>query len=368
MDVGTDTTAPTLSNNLIEYNVTGLAISGATTNVTVTQTTFQQNGTGLAINGGSATVNGSTFTNNTSTAINAVAGTGGSITGNTITTTAGGSALSISAGFLGSISGNTASGSGLNGITVGGTASGNVTWSQLGFAYVVANGGVTVPAGSKLTISPGVVVKFQTPSGCSSSSYLDIQGSLVANGTSTQAIIFTSYLDDTADGDTNGDGGATTASPGNWAGIRFDPLSSGSLTYATVRYGGGGGSCGYGPSYAAVDVGTYTTGPTLSNDVITSNATGTAISNPGTNVAVTLTKFSNNGTAVHVYNDASPAINNNTISGNSFGVQNDNPLFPTNAINNYWGASSGPSGAGSGSGDKVSSGVNFIPFLASPPV
>jgi len=38
-----------------------------------------------------------------------------------------------------------------------------------------------------------------------------------------------------------------------------------------------------------------------------------------------------------------------------------------NAINNWWGAASGPSGAGPGTGDAVSTNVTFSPFLTSPP-
>jgi hypothetical protein len=38
-----------------------------------------------------------------------------------------------------------------------------------------------------------------------------------------------------------------------------------------------------------------------------------------------------------------------------------------NAINNWWGAATGPSGAGPGTGDAVSTHVTFSPFLTSPP-
>ena len=63
--------------------------------------------------------------------------------------------------------------------------------------------------------------------------------------------------------------------------------------------------------------------------------------------------------------------NNNNIFGNSiFGVQSDttsitSPVM-TNAKMNYWGASDGPGPVGPGSGDKVSTNVDFSNFLSSP--
>jgi hypothetical protein len=58
-------------------------------------------------------------------------------------------------------------------------------------------------------------------------------------------------------------------------------------------------------------------------------------------------------------------INNNClIDNNLFAVQNaDIPVL--NAENNWWGHPTGPSGAGSGSGDEVSTNVDFDPFLTS---
>ena len=64
-------------------------------------------------------------------------------------------------------------------------------------------------------------------------------------------------------------------------------------------------------------------------------------------------------------------INNNNIVGNTmFGVQSDttgimNPVV-TNAQMNYWGAADGPGPVGPGSGDKVTTNVDFTNFLAAP--
>jgi hypothetical protein len=60
--------------------------------------------------------------------------------------------------------------------------------------------------------------------------------------------------------------------------------------------------------------------------------------------------------------NAAPLIHDNDIAGNTFGVQNDSSVI-VDATANFWGASNGPSQAGTGSGDKVSTNVNFTPFL-----
>ena len=387
LDVGSGSATPTLSNCQITNNLTGMAVDGTGTSVTIAGFTFQANTTGLlvssgaasvtgtkfsangvgaSVTGGTGNVTGDTFTNNTTTAISTGAGAKGTIQSNAITTTTGASAFSISTGFLGTISKNTATGSGINGIDVSGTlTTGSATWSQQGIAYVIGNNGATVSAGATLTIAPGVVVKFMTTA--TGHAYLDVQGTLVANGTATQGIVFTSYLDDTADGDTNGDGGATVPSPGDWTAIRFDNGAKGSLSYATVRYGGFSTNI-YGTfSLAALDVGSGSATPTLSNCQITNNLTGMAVDGTGTSVTIAGFTFQANTTGVAVSGDANPKINNNTVSGNAAGLTNSDSALLIDATKNYWGSPSGPSGAGPGSGDSVSKYVTYVPFLSAPP-
>lgn len=95
---------------------------------------------------------------------------------------------------------------------------------------------------ASLVIDPGTVLKFR-------GTRLELgQGTqLLAEGTNSAPIIFTSFADDRFGSggtfDTNNDNGSATSeilpSRGDWSGIYAGPTSSVSLDYATVAYGGG---------------------------------------------------------------------------------------------------------------------------------
>ncbi|MBL8897530.1 MAG: hypothetical protein JNM84_07880 [Planctomycetes bacterium] len=91
-----------------------------------------------------------------------------------------------------------------------------------------------VPSGATLDLGPGIVLK--PPSG--SAAYVD--GQLIARGTASAPVVFTSFYDDSAAGDTNGDGSATMPAPLQWPGLRLRAGSSASaLDHVSVRYTGG---------------------------------------------------------------------------------------------------------------------------------
>ncbi|HEB86006.1 MAG TPA: hypothetical protein ENI68_03180, partial [Gammaproteobacteria bacterium] len=115
-----------------------------------------------------------------------------------------------------------------------GTISAHTTWGSADVHRITDN--VTVAAGIILTIEPGAVVKFN------SGRWLRINGAISAVGTPANRIIFTSYRDDSAGGDSNGDGPSSGA-PGDWGNIYLGASITETLSqiqYIDVRYAGSG--------------------------------------------------------------------------------------------------------------------------------
>ena len=78
-------------------------------------------------------------------------------------------------------------------------------------AYIIDN--LRIHSSGKLTINPGVVIKFRT-----SNSYILSEGNLIAAGTPEQKIYFTSFKDDSKGGDSNNNGNNDAPERGNWGG------------------------------------------------------------------------------------------------------------------------------------------------------
>ena len=122
---------------------------------------------------------------------------------------------------------------------VAGVITSDAIWHPSGNPYVLTDD-VTVSAGVTLTLSPGVVVKADAIS-----RELIVLGTLVANGTAKAPIILTSYKDDTAHGDTNGDASATKPSFGDWVGVGFAATSPGGIgDFVEIRHAGYYGESG----------------------------------------------------------------------------------------------------------------------------
>jgi parallel beta-helix repeat protein len=289
-----------LDHVVVRYAQTGIwsySPDLVATHSTVTQCSQD----GILIYSGSSTITGNTIGNNGSHGINVISTTSSVITGNTIS---GNADWAISLGdpnVSGNVSGNTISGP-KAGVWVkdGTTITSNVTWNADAPYVVYSHSGyhLTVAQGATLTIEPGAIVKFEQ------GGYLHVDGSLVADGTADQPIIFTSVKDDIAGGDTNGDGNATSPAPGDWQYLGFDPTSSGMLDQVVVRY-------------AQTGIRSYSPDLAVSHSTVTQCSQGGIFIYSGSST-ITGNTISNNGShGIYVDSTTSPVITENTISGNA---------------------------------------------------
>jgi len=87
-----------------------------------------------------------------------------------------------------------------------------------------------------LTIEPGCIIKFHPADG----PYMMLGGSgtIIAQGTAADPIVFTSYKDDAHGGDNNGDGTATSPAPKDWGEINTNGCNGSIFEYCEFYYGG----------------------------------------------------------------------------------------------------------------------------------
>jgi len=226
--------------------------------------------------------------------------------------------------------------------TVSGIISANTTWAASGNPYNVT-GNVMVNTGVTLTIEPGVIVKFDKLKS------LQVNGELVARGTSNNNITFTSS--------------STPPAAGDWGYIFFSDVStdavfdaqgnyiSGSvLEYCIVEYAGSGtnslGAIQLTSAYPFINYctirnnnisGIYASGLTgelkITNNTISNNTRaaddmlgndgGAGIYVSGGTVTISNNTFSSNSITYHgvgggiFTKDGNPIITNNTFINNS---------------------------------------------------
>ena len=97
---------------------------------------------------------------------------------------------------------------------------------------------------------------------------LYVYGSLQAQGTEGNEIVFTSLKDDAYGGDTNNDGDASTPAKGDWGAVIITTGATASLDQAVLRYGGYGWCvyyCSYYKGMLSVD---GSTNVTVQNSVV----------------------------------------------------------------------------------------------------
>ncbi len=122
-----------------------------------------------------------------------------------------------------------------------GTLTANETWKG-SFLHRI-KGELVVANNVTLTIEPGAVLKLDLAASIS----LQPKSQLIAKGTVAEPILFTSIRDDSASGDTNGDGTDSAPSAGDWRWVVFDS-AEGEIDHCTFRFGGGPAEGGWGPS------------------------------------------------------------------------------------------------------------------------
>ena len=145
-----------------------------------------------------------------------------------------------------------------------GSLASSQTWGPEGSPYVI-DGTVTVKQGQTLTMLPGTVVKFFPQTERASPQQFNFSGMnisggrLVADGTASQPIVFTSYHDDTVGGNTDGAGRAPAR--GDWYQLWFsdgiDPAIDTPVSImdnVSIRYGGDGSNIALCQGYGAVKV------------------------------------------------------------------------------------------------------------------
>ncbi len=200
---------------------------------------------------------------------------------------------------------------------------GNVVWSAAGNDHVVT-GGISIAAGSTLTIDPGCTVKFDAGTG------LTVGGTLNASGTVGQPILMTRR--DAGEG---------------WTGLAYGAASQGTLAYCTIEY------ASYYPGTAAVRGDGYwpavehctirnnnygallsgITGAAVSvNNVFQNNAVNGiyCLSSPGVQIAnQTLTGHTSSSGAIRIFDCNNFRIGTgNTITGNTWAVTMDFTSYP----------------------------------------
>jgi len=189
------------------------------------------------------------------------------------------------------------------GIQLTGSQSG--IW-EAGCSYSVI-GEISVSEGDTLIIEPGVTVKFM---GYYS---LDIYGTLVAAGTETDSIRFTS--------------GRPYWNPADWHNIAFvgNSASNSIISYSIIEYACEGILC------------LESSSPSINNNTISNNDDGIYCyeSSP---IIINNTISNNNDDGIYCRNYSSPTISNNTISNNNddgiFCYESSSPTISNNTISN----------------------------------
>lgn len=403
--------APTISNSTVSARAYGVYVNQASPSIL--GNTISDAGRGIYIYSVSALSQPSITDNTITRAANAGVETltynrsmsGLTLTGNTVTASTWAVRFGMDTAGFGSntISGNVFTGNSHNGYRMSGTINISTTLYLLDHPYILSVS-VAYPGTNPATLvlNPGVVAKLTTGDGIS---VYGPGGTLDARGTADQKVVLTSEKDDSAGGDTNGDGSQTAPARGDWDRIYVSGGGKVLLDHTRVLYGGRAsyqypilynssseiritnseiGFSGYDGIWM---IGQAAAGSLIANSSIHDNPNYGFGMQSITNLQVTGSEIFGNGKGVYVAKsspyleantirnnttglsngsyvyDPNPKLRLNTITGNTTGVYND-PYTggnPVDARFNWWGAESGP--GPTGTGDTISGKVSVGPWV-----
>ncbi|MBN2006979.1 MAG: hypothetical protein JXA21_26755, partial [Anaerolineae bacterium] len=193
-----------------------------------------------------------------------------------------------------------------------------LVWKNLGVPYVIL-GDQWVLADGMLTVEPGVTVKFAQYAG------LSVEGNLAALGTAAQPITFT--------------GSFTEPVSGWWGGLAVESGTA-QLDYVTIEYAGHN-------QWGSVYV--YEGGAAIRHSILRHSSSAGLYAVSGVGVSIERSQI---------------------VDNDGYGIVNAYPESMLLATHNWWGAATGPAADGDcnpgGTGDQVSLGVAYRPFLTAP--
>lgn len=212
-------------------------------------------------------------------------------------------------------------------INVSGTISEDTTW-EAGYVYLI-QGEVLINPSVTLTLEPGVIVKFYDQNSVLTVDFDDYNGGhLIAQGTDTEKIYFTSYKDDTVGGDTNNDGFNSFPSPADYQGVALLYNSSAEISNVVFRYGGYNFTYkGYHFSWSGALKIIYSDNVNIDSSVFEYNESGVYIYGGAPyNFLVLNTLIDNNGSygiyveQEEIYEERTLLISNSIISNHNYGI------------------------------------------------
>jgi RHS repeat-associated protein len=158
-----------------------------------------------------------------------------------------------------------------------------------GPATYVVDCPVLIHPGATVTATPGLVAKMTNLAGFS------VDGALVASGSPGLAVSFTSILDDSVGGDTNGDGGATSPASGSWGGVHASGSGRLDAQHWVVTYG------------SAISASAESQPLRITDSVLRDNTGGINVGNAARDVTVARNTLERSG-AIHVSTQLDPVI------------------------------------------------------------